>query len=633
MKIDIYSRTNQLIVDGLVFAGSFVAAYLIRFEGWPRGLDLRQLLLWLPIVVFARLAVHLMMGMYRLVWRFISFSDAIELAKSIAAVSAVLMALRLCVYGNEPWAILARLPLSVIVLDGLLSLTASMGTRGLRRILYSLGRRSAATSGLPGRRVILYGAGRGGIMLSRELETNPAYDVIGFVDDDPRKVGSVISSARVLGTGDELAELVAKYQVDEIIISMATASGEILARVLAKCRRAKVPAKVMPSLQEILVGQVRISQFRETEIRPVLVIGGAGYIGCWLVRRLLDQGRRVRIMDNAVYGLEPIHDLLSHPSLEHLNGDSRNIQDVVKAMRGISSVVHLAAIVGDPACEIDHKTTIEINYAATRMLVEIAKGYGVERFLFASSCSVYGATDELMDEESAVEPISLYGKTKVSSEQALLKAADNDFHPVLMRFATVFGLSNRPRFDLVVNLLSAKASQDHVITIFNGRQWRPFVHVKDLAEAMILLLKAPLRAVSRQVFNVGDNRLNHTLGDVAEVIQRVIPGTRVEHVENSDRRNYRVRFDKIEREIGFRCRYSLEDGVREIKLAFDSGTIDNYRNIHFSNQVFLRESGTPVNKSDFDAQVMAAFGGEQIARALLGETVGLQLKAKAAAST
>lgn len=338
-------------------------------------------------------------------------------------------------------------------------------------------------------------------------------------------------------------------------------------------------------------------------------------------------------MDNAVYGLEPIHDLLSHPSLEHLNGDSRNIQDVVKAMRGISSVVHLAAIVGDPACEIDHKTTIEINYAATRMLVEIAKGYGVERFLFASSCSVYGATDELMDEESAVEPISLYGKTKVSSEQALLKAADNDFHPVLMRFATVFGLSNRPRFDLVVNLLSAKASQDHVITIFNGRQWRPFVHVKDLAEAMILLLKAPLRAVSRQVFNVGDNRLNHTLGDVAEVIQRVIPGTRVEHVENSDRRNYRVRFDKIEREIGFRCRYSLEDGVREIKLAFDSGTIDNYRNIHFSNQVFLRESGTPVNKSDFDAQVMAAFGGEQIARALLGETVGLQLKAKAAAST
>jgi nucleoside-diphosphate-sugar epimerase len=226
----------------------------------------------------------------------------------------------------------------------------------------------------------------------------------------------------------------------------------------------------------------------------------------------------------------------------------------------------------------------------------------------------------------------LYGKTKVSSEQALLRAADGDFHPVLMRFATVFGLSNRPRFDLVVNLLSAKASQDGVITIFNGQQWRPFVHVKDLAEAIIMLLSAPLQSVSRQVFNVGDNRLNHTLAEVSEVIQRVIPGTRVEHVENSDLRNYRVSFDKIEKQIGFRCRYSLEDGIREIKKAFDSRMIINYRDIQFSNQVFLSESGTPGNKSDFDAQVMAAFGGEHIAGVVLRDVSGLQLKAKAAVS-
>ncbi|MGA8220479.1 MAG: NAD-dependent epimerase/dehydratase family protein [Candidatus Acidiferrales bacterium] len=631
MKIDIYSRTNQRIVDCLVFGASFIAAYLIRFEGLPSGADLRQMLLWLPIVVFARLAVHLILGIYRLVWRFVSFSDAIELAKSIAIVSACLTALRLFVTGNGQLAVWARLPLSVIVLDGLLALTASMGIRALRRLLYSVGRRTAADSGTPGKRVVLYGAGRAGIMLSKELENNTAYDLLGFVDDDPRKAGSVIGGTRVLGHGDELAQLAVKYRLDEIIVSMASANAEILACVLAKCRRANVAAKVMPSVREMLNGQVRINQVRETDIRPVLVLGGAGYIGCWLVKRLLEQGRRVRIMDNAVYGLEPIHDLLAHPNLEHLNGDCRNIQDVVKAMSGVSRVVHLAAIVGDPACEIDRKTTIEINYAATRMLVEIAKGYGVERFLFASSCSVYGATDELMDEESPVGPISLYGETKISSEQALLKAADDDFHPVLMRFATVFGLTNRPRFDLVVNLLSAKASQDHVITIFNGQQWRPFVHVKDLAEAMILLLAAPLPAVSRQVFNVGDNRLNHTLGEVAQVIQRIIPGTRVEYVENSDRRNYRVRFDKIEKQIGFRCRYSLEDGVREIKSAFESGLINNYRNIQFSNQTYLRESGAPGNKSDFDAQVMAAFGGEQIAGPMLGENPVLHLKAKAAA--
>jgi len=382
--------------------------------------------------------------------------------------------------------------------------------------------------------------------------------------------------------------------------------------------------------KEWLIGRERAAQDvkrRAMEQGPVVVIGGAGYIGCWLVRRLLEEGRSVRILDNAVYGLEPIQDLLSHPRLEYLNGDCRNIQDVVKAMRGVSSVVHLAAIVGDPACELDHKATIEINYAATRMLVEIAKGNGVERFLFASSCSVYGATDEFTNESSRVQPVSLYGETKVSSEHALLEAANDDFHPVIMRFATVFGLSNRPRFDLVVNLLAAKAWQDRLITIYNGEQWRPFVHVKDLAEAILLLLNAPLSAVRDQVFNVGDNQMNLTLAQVAEIVQRVFPGTSVEYVDNSDKRNYRVNFDKIQKRVGFRCRRTLEDGVREIEAAFESNQIENYKNKSFSNLVFLRESGTPENKTDFDAEVMAAFGSERIRRVIAARMDADRLKA------
>jgi len=367
--------------------------------------------------------------------------------------------------------------------------------------------------------------------------------------------------------------------------------------------------------KEWLVGGERTDQKGRPKISEpgtVLVIGGAGYIGCSLVERLLREGNRVRILDNAVYGLEPIQNLLNHPKLDYVYGDCRNIQDVVKALHRVSSIVHLAAIVGDPACELDHRTTIEINYAATRMLIEVAKGCGVERLLFASSCSVYGATDELMDENSAVQPVSLYGETKVSSERALLESATGDFHPVIMRFATVFGLSNRPRFDLVVNLLSAKAKQEGRITIFNAQQWRPFIHVKDIANAIALILNAPLSSVSRGIFNVGDNRLNHTLADVAAVIQRVFPRAHVEHGENSDRRNYRVDFTKIERRIGFRYRRSLEDGVREIKAAFDSNEIGDYRDIRFSNLGFLRETGTPENKSEFDAAVMAAFGGEQL---------------------
>ncbi|MGA2813050.1 MAG: NAD-dependent epimerase/dehydratase [Candidatus Acidiferrum sp.] len=320
---------------------------------------------------------------------------------------------------------------------------------------------------------------------------------------------------------------------------------------------------------------------------PVLVLGGAGYVGSWLVGRLLESGQRVRVLDSAIYGLGAIQNLLDHPNLEFLHGDCRNIQDVVKAMRGISSVVHLAAIVGDPACELDRKTTIEINYAATRMLVEIAKGHGVERFLFASSCSVYGATDELMDENSQVEPISLF--------------------------------------------LSARAYQDRVITIYNGQQWRPFVHVKDLAEAIILLLRAPVHSVSGEIFNIGDNRLNHTLDEVGNVIKEIFPGTRVEAVENSDRRNYRVNFNKIRDRVAFHSRYSLADGVREIKLAFESNQIVDYKDVKFSNLVFLREWGSPENKSDFDAEIMAVFGGDHIRRVVAAANLEMDLpKAKTA---
>ena len=173
----------------------------------------------------------------------------------------------------------------------------------------------------------------------------------------------------------------------------------------------------------------------------VLVLGGAGYIGSSLVRKLLESGRKVRVVDSLVYGDEPLRGVFGHPNLEMRIGDCRNIQDMVAAVRGVDSIIDLAAIVGDPACEQDKQTALEINYAATRMLIEVAKGHGIQRFIFASSCSVYGATDVMMDENSAVKPISLYGQTKLDSEHALLAARTDTFHPTILRLATVFGLS------------------------------------------------------------------------------------------------------------------------------------------------------------------------------------------------
>jgi len=340
----------------------------------------------------------------------------------------------------------------------------------------------------------------------------------------------------------------------------------------------------------------------------ILVVGGAGYIGSIVITKLLEKGCKVRLLDNLVYGKQAIEPLLGRPGLEFIYGDCRNIQDVVRAMHNVKSVIHLAAIVGDPACAEDDANALQINYAATRMMIEIAKGNGIERFLFASSCSVYGASDSLMDEKSETEPISLYAETKLRSERVLLDAKGS-LHPTILRFATVFGLGPRPRFDLVVNLLTAKAIQDGVITIYNGDQWRPFIHVSDIASAIVATLEAPLESVSGEIFNVGDDRLNFTLSQIADKIRGQISNVRVEHTENADRRNYRVSFRKIRDCIGFKAAYSIEDGICEIKEAFERGEIVNYRLPSYSNVSFLKERGHVHAKSELDVKVMAAFAG------------------------
>jgi nucleoside-diphosphate-sugar epimerase len=345
---------------------------------------------------------------------------------------------------------------------------------------------------------------------------------------------------------------------------------------------------------------------RSSSQGTVLILGGAGYIGSCLVRKLLAAGRRVRVLDSLIYGDYSLHDVFEHPNLQVTVGDCRKLQDLVAAVRDTEAIVHLAAIVGDPACEVDRQTSREINYAATRMLIEVAKGNGNCRLIFSSSCSVYGATDLLMDEYSNVLPKSLYAQTKVDSEEALLDARSGDFHPVILRLATVFGLSYRTRFDLIVNLLTAKAHSEGTITIFNGTQWRPFIHVQDVANGICQALDAPLDVVSGEIYNLGDSRMNFTLAQLAEKVLAEFPATRVEYIENSDRRNYRVSFEKIRNQIGFESQWALEDGIREIRRAFESRLIVDYRDARYSNQQFLKLCGTPICKDELDRHLMAA---------------------------
>jgi nucleoside-diphosphate-sugar epimerase len=325
--------------------------------------------------------------------------------------------------------------------------------------------------------------------------------------------------------------------------------------------------------------------------RHILVIGGAGYIGSALLTKLLEKGHRVRLLDLMVFGDEPIRHVAGHKNLEVVVGDFRHVESIVESIQGIDTVVHLGAIVGDPACSLDEALTIDVNLCATRMIAELAKANGIDRFIFASTCSVYGACDEILDERSMVRPISLYGQTKLASEQVLFKMATERFKPTVVRFATIYGLSGRTRFDLVVNLLAAKAKIEGKITVNGGAQWRPFVHVDDAAAAVAEIVEAPREVVGGEIFNVGSNEQNYTITEIGELVHEQVMSAELLINENdTDRRNYRVNFSKIRNLLDFQPKWTVEQGISQVLEAIASGDVEDYREAKYSNVKFLTES-------------------------------------------
>jgi nucleoside-diphosphate-sugar epimerase len=296
----------------------------------------------------------------------------------------------------------------------------------------------------------------------------------------------------------------------------------------------------------------------------VLVTGGAGYIGSVTVGRLLAEGRAVRVLDTMMFGDGALAAHRGSPALEVLAGEVRDEDLVARALDGADSVLHLAGLVGDPACALDPALTRAVNVDSTVTLAEAAKRARVRRLVFASTCSVYGAAGEdWLDESSPTGPVSLYAESNLESE-ALLGAHLNGHgvERVLLRFATVFGLSPRMRFDLVVNLLTARALREGVLEVHGGDQWRPQVHVDDVASALLLALDHP--AASGRTFNVGSDGLNLRIGELAHAIAARFPDARLTVSETRDPRSYRVSFARIERELGFRPRHTLDAGVAEI---------------------------------------------------------------------
>lgn len=298
----------------------------------------------------------------------------------------------------------------------------------------------------------------------------------------------------------------------------------------------------------------------------VLVTGNKGYIGAVLVERLLEDDFEVVGLDTDFFKGCNFYE--SYCDIRQISKDIRNAE--AKDFVGIDAVIHLAALSNDPMGALSPELTSAINYSASLNLAKLAKAAGVRRFIFSSSCSVYGVKgDEMIDENGALSPATEYARSKINTEREISKIADTNFSPVFLRNATVYGVSPRLRVDLVVNNLAAWVFTTGSLKIMSdGSPWRPLIHIQDVCRAFIAVLRAPQEIIHNQVFNVGDNAQNYRVQEIASAIKKVLTDCRVEYTgeHGLDTRTYRVNFDKIQRLLGsyFRPRWDLDKGIDEL---------------------------------------------------------------------
>jgi len=302
----------------------------------------------------------------------------------------------------------------------------------------------------------------------------------------------------------------------------------------------------------------------------VLVTGHTGYIGSVLVPMLLDAKHKVTGLDTDFFaGCDFNKDLADVPAVR------KDLRDVTVAdLKGFDAVIHLAALSNDPLGDLNPDCTYGINHRASVRLGELTKAAGVPRFIFSSSCSLYGlsAGDGLLDEDASFNPVTAYGESKVRVEQEVSPLADDSFSPTFLRNATAYGVSPRLRADLVVNNLVGYAyTTGEVLIASDGTPWRPLVHVQDIARAFIAVLQAPRERVHNQAFNVGQTGENYQIRDVAAMVEEIVPGCRVKYAEGGgpDLRCYRVNCDKIARTLPeFQPQWTVRRGIEQLYAAF-----------------------------------------------------------------
>ncbi|MBS0245083.1 MAG: SDR family oxidoreductase [Proteobacteria bacterium] len=305
-------------------------------------------------------------------------------------------------------------------------------------------------------------------------------------------------------------------------------------------------------------------------MQNVLVTGGAGYVGHVLTPRLLAEGYNVTVYDTLFYGAR----LPNDPKLRVIKGDIRDVAKITEAMKGQDAVLHLACISNDASFELDEKLSETINLDAFEPIVKAAKAAGVQRFVYCSSSSVYGVSDSPdVTEDHPLVPLTLYNKFKGMCEPILWQYKSDDFTCVTIRPATICGYSPRTRLDLSVNILTNHAVNKGVITVFGGAQMRPNLHIEDMVDAYVLMLKAPKEKINGETFNIGFQ--NYSISDIANMVKKVVEEEMPELGEikitttpSNDNRSYHVNSDKVRRVLGFEPKRNIEDAVRDLTRAF-----------------------------------------------------------------
>lgn len=335
-------------------------------------------------------------------------------------------------------------------------------------------------------------------------------------------------------------------------------------------------------------------------IRQILVTGGAGYVGSMLVPELLDRGYHVKVLDLYIYGEHVLDSVKDNSNLEQIKGDIRDRALLDRVVDGCDAVIHLACISNDPSVELDPELSRTINYDAFVHLVRISKEKGVKRFIFASSGSVYGVSDDPdVTEEHPLVPITLYNKYKAMCESILLEAQSPEFTTVIIRPATICGYSPRQRLDLTVNILTAHAVDSNRITVFGGKQMRPNIHMQDIVNLYVLLLELPSEKIAGEIFNAAYE--NYSVAETAEIVKSAVEkempekhGIEIVTTPSDDIRSYHISSEKIRQVLGFVPQYSIEDGVRDLIAAFRSDKLPNpledkrYYNIKMMKSINLK---------------------------------------------